>query len=281
MRHLNNNTKQFNLPAYINTPYFLYHDIRLEKAATIIASFFYSIHTSGQQINASTDYLCTLANINKRRLYDIFNDLEEYGYIKRKGFTNRKTTHWVYSPESKLVVEENDTSALPNTSVQEQDTSALNDTKLVQSSALNYCTPVHTYTKENTSININTSTTQNPSISFFFSSSVDKKLLSLKLPDDRRSDEEFLTQCKLHVDTKSDKSHPYLKRANALCKLLADLKIKGQIFSVSGSKPLNEVKEEEKSKDPGRAPTQEEWINWKNGIKGFEWVNTWRLKQQG
>ena len=188
---------------------------------------------------------------------------------------------WVYCPKSSITVIEKDTSAPECSTVQEQNTSATQCTKLVQPSALNYCTPLHTYTKEDTKDNKETSTSENPSISFFFSSSIDKKLISFKLPEDRRSDEEFLIECKLHVDTKSDKSHKYLKRANSLGKLLEKLKGEGKIFFVSGTKSQDDIKVEEQSRDPGRDPTIEEWENWKSGIKGFEWVNAWRLKQQG
>lgn len=146
--HTSNSNKLFNLPAYINTPQFLYQDGRLEKAATLIAAFFYSLHTAGQSINASTDYLCALAGVHKRQLYSILRQLEDYKYIKRSGFTNRKTTSWVYRPDSKLIIEELDTSALDCTSVHELNTSAVDDTKLVQSSALNLCTPLHSYNKE-------------------------------------------------------------------------------------------------------------------------------------
>lgn len=281
MYDINDNKKSFNLPAYIHAPLFLYQDNRLEKPALLIASFFYSIHTSGQKITASTDYLCELSGIHKRQYYKIMNLLEDCLYIRRSGFTNRKTIEWIYQPESKLIVTESDTSALKDTSVQKPNTSALSDTKLVHSRTLNLCTPVHTDNKEDTKDYKNTSTSENPSISFFFSSSVDRKLLSLKLPEDRRSEEEFLLECKLHVDTKSDKSNPYLKRANALAILLAKLKEQGKLFFVSGTKSQEEIKEEEKSKDLGRVPTMEEWENWKRGIKGFEWVNAWRLKQQG
>ena len=63
--------------------------------------------------------------------------------------------------------------------------------------------------------------------------------------------------------------------------MLAKLKYEEKIFFVAGTKSQEEIKHEEKSKDPERAATREEWENWKNGIKGFEWVNAWRLKQQG
>lgn len=281
MSYSTSNTKSFNLPSYINIPLFLYQDSRLEKSSLLIAAFFYSIHTAGQSIKASKDYLCQLAGIGRSQYFCILNQLETIGYIKRTGFTNRKKTVWSFSPKSELIVDDTDTSPVFKTSVESLNTSPANKTKLVQSTGLNLSGSPDTDIKEDTRDNKNTSTSENPSSSFFFSSSVDRKLLSLKLSEDRRSEEEFLAECKIHVDTKSDKSNPYLKRANSLAKLLAKLKDEGKIFFVPGAKSQEEMKCEEKSKDPGRDPTKEEWDNWRNCITGFEWVNAWRLKQLG
>jgi hypothetical protein len=153
MLDLNDNKKTFNLPTYINIPYFLYHDNRLEKSATLIAAFFYSLQTSGLTIKASTDYLCQLANVDKRQYYRIMNQLEEYQYIKRSGFTNRKKIYWVYSPKSSITVVENETSVTECTSVQELNTSVMDDSKLVSSMTLNLCHPCHTDIKEDTKEN--------------------------------------------------------------------------------------------------------------------------------
>ena len=281
MNNLNNNNTKFNLPAYIQTPLFLYQDSRLEKSALLIASFFYSIHTSGQSITASKDYLCQLAGVGKSQYFCILNQLEEIGYIRRSGFTNRKKTQWVYSPKSELIVDDTDASPEPRTNVKSLNTSPVDRIKLVRSAGLNLSGRPDTDIKEDTKEYKETSTTKNTSISFFFSSSVDKKLLSLKLHEDRRSEEEFLIECKLHVDTKSDKSNSYLKRANSLAKLLSKLKDEGKIFFVSGTKSQEEIKQKEELKYPTREPTLEEWNNWKNGVKGFEWVNAWRLKHIG
>ena len=281
MTDLNDNTKSFNLPSYINIPFFLYQDSRLEKSALLIAAFFYSLHTAGLKIKASKDYLCAIAGIGKTQYFSTLNQLETLGYIQRSGFTNRKKIVWVHCIKSEIIVDETNTSPEPRTNVKELNTSPADRTKLVRDPELILSGIPDTDNKEDTKENKNTSTSKNPSISLFFSSSIDKKHIYFKLPEDRRSDEEFLIECKIHVDTKSDKSHEYLKRANSLGILLAKLKAEGKIFFVSGTKSQDEIKVEEQSRDPGRAPTKEEWENWKSGIKGFEWVNAWRLKQQG
>lgn len=251
MSALNNKTEAFNLPDYIHIPFFLYRDDRLEKAATILASFFYSLHTSGKKITASSDYLCLLLNVGKRQFYKIMNLLEECKYIKRSGFTNRKQIHWIFCPKSKITVEELDTSALKDISVEELNTSALKDTKLVNSTTLNLCTPVHTYIKEDTKDNKKLTNCKEPSSSsFIFSKTTDEKLLAQKLEKDKRTDEEFLTACVDHVDNHSDKSFPRLRRANALVKLLATLKADNVIFrdkptdEPTQSKTKNETEQE-------------------------------------
>lgn len=148
MSDLNNNKKEFNLPSYVNIPFFLYQDIHLDRPALLIAAFFYSLHSAGLKLTASTDYLCQLASIKKRQLYNIFNQLEELNYVRRTGFTNKKKIHWIHQPKSDLTVTEKDTSASHCTSVQKLNTSAIQCSKLVQSSAVNLCTPVHTDNKE-------------------------------------------------------------------------------------------------------------------------------------
>lgn len=158
MTDLTINPKKFNLPSYINIPHFLYQDNRLDKAASLIASFFYSIHTSGNDITASVDYLCLLASVNKRQYYNIMNQLEESKYIKRTGFTNRTKTNWIYAPKSTVTIVELETNATQCTTVEDLNTSAIECSKLVHSSAVNLCTPVHTYNKDDIKVDKNTTT---------------------------------------------------------------------------------------------------------------------------
>jgi hypothetical protein len=66
--------------------------------------------------------------------------------------------------------------------------------------------------------------------SLVFSKLVDEKLLSQKHDKDTRTDKEFLEACEEHVENKSDKKYPRLQRANALVKLLGNLKNQGIIF---------------------------------------------------
>lgn len=273
--HVSNSKKEFNLPAYINIPQFLYLDSRLEKPATLIASFFYSIHTAGQKITASTDYLCALAGIHTRRLYDILAELENYRYIERSGFTNRKTTKWIYSPESRLIVEEKDSSAPQCSTVQQQNTSAPQCTKLVQSSALNYCTPVHTYNKENTKDNKKTTTTADTqSSSSFFSLKQKEELLKKKLKDDPRTDELFIEHCQHHIEIQDNEFTKY-RRFKGLLNILEDVADAGEHFKATGYEEKLKIREYE-----NRIPTKEEFDKYVRCEKGYEWVAIWQNKQR-
>jgi hypothetical protein len=158
----NTTKKSFNLPSYINIPFFLYQDDRLDKSSMLIAAFFYSLCTAGKKITASSDYMCQLVKIKKRQYYYILDLLEKCSYIKRHGHTNRRILFWTFNPQYSITLTENDTNALDCTSVQELNTSAVDCSKLVQSSALNLCTPLHTYIKED----IKEDTTTSSSINF-------------------------------------------------------------------------------------------------------------------
>lgn len=259
--HVCNNQKSFNLPNYINIPYFLYQDNRLEKAATLIASFFYSLHTAGQNINASTDYLCSLVNVHKRQIYKIMNLLEQCGYIKRSGFTNRKRIIWTHCPKSKIIIEELDTNALQDTSDKELNTnalksetnlntSALQDTKLVHSRTLNLCTPGHTYNKDNTKDNNSTvdgskddkilCNNKNHSSSSFFSQNQQQQILSYKLKSDLRLEDEFLYHCQRHIEIQENDFSKF-QRFTGLLKILVKNFETGKLFIAKDLKTTSNI----------------------------------------
>lgn len=285
----NNNPKLFNLPSYINIPQFLYQDHRLEKSATLIAAFFYSIHTAGQKMTASPDYLCQLTSIHRRQYFNILNLLEACKYIKRSGHTNRQKIEWIYQPNSQITVEDLDITALECTNVQDLNTNAMDYTKLVQYTALNWCTPVHTYNKENTKVSKKTSTTnpkpQKPSsepptasqppqtsetpvssLSFSFSSKQQNQILDLKLSQDLRSNSEFLGNALHHIQNNSKPELHVNQRVAGLIRILMKCKANGELFKSKGYSP--EPKKEE------RIPTREDFENYKNFVPGYEWVWT-------
>lgn len=273
MLHMNNNNKSFTLPSYINIPLFLHQENRLGKSATLIAAFFHSIHTSGAKITASTDYLCALAGIQKRQYYKIMNVLESLGYISRSGFTNRQTIKWVYDPNAKIVVEELDTSALKDTTGKNLNTSALEDTKLVHSSTLNLCTPVHTDTKEDTKDNKKLTTVDpKPSSSSFFSEKQKKDLLSYKPQCDTRADELFLEHCKHHIESQENEYGKF-ERYTGLTHILVKTYEFNEIFKAKGF-----AESEIKKQRENIAPTIEDFDNYSRCIPGYEWVREYTRK---
>lgn len=68
------------------------------------------------------------------------------------------------------------------------------------------------------------------SSSFYFSETTDRNLINQKLSRDLRTEQEFMIECVVHVDNYSDKKYPRLQRANALVKLLKQLKESNVIF---------------------------------------------------
>jgi hypothetical protein len=74
------------------------------------------------------------------------------------------------------------------------------------------------------------------SSSFFFSETLDRQMLNEKLLKDERSDDEFLTEVKIHIEERSDLSFSLIIRQQAALKLLRKLKKLNEVFFVSGNK---------------------------------------------
>jgi hypothetical protein len=290
MFDLNNNKKEFNLPSYINIPFFLYQDHRLDRPDLLIAAFFYSLHTAGKKLTASTDYLCQLAGIKKRQFYRIINLLETCRYIQRKGFTNLKKVTWIHTPGSNIKMTENEqidekqnASAPQDTSVEELTTSVTEDTKLVSCKTLNLCHARHTDIKEDTKDNKKLTTVneapsivdKNPSSSSFFSEKQKAELLTYKLSTDERSDELFLDNCNHHAEKQTNALSKF-QRFTGLKHILVKLYEIGEHFNASGFNK-NQVNKEMDNK----IPNQEDFNNYKKCVSGYEWVGSWMQKQRG
>jgi hypothetical protein len=292
MSDLNNNNTKFNLPSYINIPFFLYQDNRLEKSALLIAAFFYSLHTSGKSITASISYLCNLASIQKRQYYKILNSLESLGYIKRTGFTNKRKTIWIYNPTSEIIIDETDSSPqnpkdkkpIPkHNKEQVLNTSALQDTKLVHSRTLNLCTPVHTYNKEDnkdykttTTVDKNETSPKNEDLSSssFFSEKQKAELISFKIDSDDRPNNKFLAECEKHIEMQ-DNEYSNFQRYTGLKNILLKLYELKEAFYAKGTKKEEKIKEQLTT-----PPTKEDFENYKKCITGYDWVGAWMQKQK-
>ncbi len=263
MSDLNNNKKSFNLPAYINIPFFLYQDSRLEKTAMLIAAFFYSLHTAGKSISASKDYLCALTGIGKTQYFCTLNQLESFGYVQRSGFTNSKKIKWVYSPKSEIIVDETSYSPASRTNVESLHTSPANRTKLVRHTEPILSGEPDTDNKEDTKDNKKLTTVEpNPSSSFF-SEKQKEELLNYKLPLDERSDSVFLENCIHHVESQSN-GHSKYQRFTGLKNLLIKLQDTGEHFIAKGFNKKLAIELVE-----NKIPSQEDFYNYKKCVNGF------------
>lgn len=230
--------KNFNLPAYINIPFFLYQDNRLEKSALLIAAFFYSLHTAGKSIRASKDYLCSLAGIGKTQYFYTLNQLESLGYIQRSGFTNSKKIIWIYSTNSVIIVDEQNTSPVTRTAVKKLPVSSVKRTKLVRVPEPNLSGYPDTDTKEDTKedkklTTVDRSQSDLLSSSSFFSEKQTQELLALKVKKDERSDEAFLDNCTHHIEKQTNDLSKF-QRIAGLKKILCSLQETKEIFKSSG-----------------------------------------------
>lgn len=272
MNDLNNNNATFNLPSYIQIPLFLYQDSRLEKSALLLAAFFYSIHSSGNTIRASKNYLCAIAGIGKTQYFSTLNQLELLGYIKRSGFTNRKKLQWVYSPKSALIVDDTDLSPKPRTTVKSLNTSSDNRTKLVRDPEPILSGIPDTDIKEDTKENKKLTTVDQDPSSSFFSQKQKDELLSYKLTSDIRDDQLFLAHCTHHVEIQENELSKF-QRFTGLKHILVTLYEIKEIFKASGF-----GKQTVKVVERTTPPTKEDFDNYKTCVPGYEWVGLWRQK---
>lgn len=276
MNDLNNNNSKFNLPSYINIPFFLYQDDRLEKSAMLIAAFFYSLYTAGLKITASKNYLCAIAGIGKTQYFSTLNQLESFGYIQRSGFTNRKKIQWVYSPKSEIFVDETSNSPEVRTSVKSLNTSPVTRTKLVRDPEPILSGIPDTDIKEDTKENKKLTTVdQDPSSSSFFSQKQKDELLSYKLQTDERTDELFLEHCQWHIEKQENDLSKYQRFTGLKHILTKQYETKEKFKATGFGKPS--IKAVERT----TPPTREDFDNWKSCVPGYEWVGLWRSKNAG
>jgi len=266
----NDNQSTFNLPSYINIPLFLYQDNRLEKAATLMAAFFYSLFTAGKSIQASKDYLCALAGISKTQYYCSLNQLELCGYIKRSGNTCRRVIKWSYCPNSEIIVNESDEVERKLTDVKKLNTSPASRTKLVREAGLDHIIEDTKDYKKLTTLPKGEKTPK--SSSSFFSEKQTAELLNLKLPTDERPDEVFLANCQHHIENQVNENGTF-QRLTGLKKILTALQDTGEDFRATGFGAKKAIL------DPGK-PTQYDFQEFAAKIKGYEWVGEWIKKQK-
>jgi hypothetical protein len=178
------------------------------------------------------------SGLKRTQVYEALSFFERHGEIKR---VRKGTKRFLIRPEK--IIETDCTenipkSAIPDACTEISQTSGAADYNVrrsgrTTSGGADYNTKKLTKEiKELTNCKKPSSETQKPSSSFIFSESTDKNLLEQMVERDLRTPEQFLGICLKHVNKYSDPSHPRLKRANALVKLLRNLKADNVIFTV-------------------------------------------------
>lgn len=76
--------KEFHHPAYINIPYFVLKEKRLDLFNKLLFSFFWSFSVAGKKIKASNDYLADLFGVTDKHIQNRIKMLEDLGFINRK-----------------------------------------------------------------------------------------------------------------------------------------------------------------------------------------------------
>lgn len=93
--------KDFNHPAYINIPYFVIKETRLDLFNKLLFSFFWSFSVSGKKVIASNQYLSSLFEVSERYIQTRIKMLEDMNFIKRKTLKYRRVieiNHFVLTP---------------------------------------------------------------------------------------------------------------------------------------------------------------------------------------
>ncbi len=75
--------KEFNHPAYVNIPFFVLQDRRLDFFNKILFSFFWSFAVAGKKVRASNEYLAELFCVSDKYIQSRIKMLEELNFIKR------------------------------------------------------------------------------------------------------------------------------------------------------------------------------------------------------
>jgi DNA-binding Lrp family transcriptional regulator len=90
--------KEFNHPAYVNMPYFVLQDIRLDPFNKMLFSFLWSFAVAGKKVMASNAYLATLFRVSEKHVNCRLKELEDMGFIKRYKVKYKRRIEILYVP---------------------------------------------------------------------------------------------------------------------------------------------------------------------------------------
>jgi hypothetical protein len=99
------NTQEYNHPAYINTPFFVLQDKKLNFFNKFLFSLFWSFSLSGKKIKASNGYLASLFHVDITCIGKHIKELEDLGYIKRVSEKYQRFIEVIYNPTLKIEID--------------------------------------------------------------------------------------------------------------------------------------------------------------------------------
>lgn len=110
MTYKNNNTPhEYNHPHYINIPFFVLQDERLDFFNKFLFSVFWGFSLSGKQIKPSNGYLATLFKVDESYIGKRIKELEDMGFIRRTVVRYRRVIEVLYTPKQDIEIDENST----------------------------------------------------------------------------------------------------------------------------------------------------------------------------
>lgn len=182
----------------------------------------------------SYEWFASILGIKVRGAMKIGKVMKDKGYVVH---TQKPDGYWLWGTGKKTIIDDSKNQGVPSEGgVSSQDMGGVpqEDMGGVHSQdTLN--TKKNNYQEEETTTLV--------SSSFIFSIAIDQNLVDQKLSRDKRTDQEFLDECLIHVENHSNKKYPPLQRANALVKLLKKLNADDVIFRPSKDEDRPSTKE--------------------------------------
>lgn len=107
MKSSDNNTScEYNHPNYINVPYFVLQDERLDFFNKFLFSLFWSFSLCGKKIKTSNGYLATLFKVSDKYIQMRLKDLEDLKLIRRHHLKHKRFIEVLYVPKHDIEIED-------------------------------------------------------------------------------------------------------------------------------------------------------------------------------
>lgn len=99
-----NSSHEFNHPNYINIPFFVLQDDRLDFFNKLLFSFFWSLAVSGKNFTASNNYLASLFKVSDKYVQMRIKELEDMGFILRHKVRFDRVIQVIHIPNAKITL---------------------------------------------------------------------------------------------------------------------------------------------------------------------------------